>query len=117
VSDRPSRYLIGVHNKRTKVTTLRPAPLHLLTQQVKALKALEPAPVTAQQRFEARAALGEAFGTKKAKAVIRAQERNKMDVSAMENVAGHLQDRIEQSTETLPTQGKLFPWSIDRRFS
>jgi DNA-directed RNA polymerase I subunit RPA49 len=81
---------------------------------VKALKALEPASVTAQQRLEARAALGEAFGTKQAKAAIRAQERNKMDVSAMENVAEHLQDRIEQSTGTLPTQGKSS--SIDRHF-
>ena len=67
---------------------------------------LEPGQVTARQRLEARASLGEAFGTKKAKAAIRAQERNKMDVSAMESVAEHLQDRIEQSTETLPTQGK-----------
>lgn len=62
-------------------------------------------PVTAQQRLVARAALGETFGTKKAKANIRAQERNKVDVSAMEGVAAHLQDRIEQSTGTLPTQG------------
>jgi len=51
--------------------------------------------------------LGEAFGTKKAKANIRAQERNKVDVSAMEGVAQHLQDRIEQSTGALPTLGKL----------
>ena len=64
-------------------------------------------PVSTKQRMEAKAALGEAFGTKKAKANIRARERNKVDVSAMEGVAGHLQDRIEQSTMTLPTQGKF----------
>ncbi|KIM90013.1 hypothetical protein PILCRDRAFT_812811 [Piloderma croceum F 1598] len=99
-----SRYLVGVHNKRTGTTTLRPAPLHLLTHRVKALKGIKSAPVSAQERTQARATLGETFGTKKAKANIRAQERNKVDVSAMEGVAEHLQDRIEQSTGALPTQ-------------
>ncbi|EGO02918.1 hypothetical protein SERLA73DRAFT_165847 [Serpula lacrymans var. lacrymans S7.3] len=98
------RYLVGVHNKQTGVTTLRPAPLHILTQQVKALKRLEPAAVSSMQRLEARAALGETFGTKKAKAAIKARERNKVDAAAMEGVAGHLQDRIEQNTMALPTQ-------------
>lgn len=96
-----------MHNKRTGTTTLRPAPLHLLTHQVKALKGFKPGPVSTQQRMEARATLGEAFGTKKAKADIRARERNKVDVSAMEGVAEHLQDRIEQSTGALPTQGEF----------
>lgn len=98
--------MVGVHNKRTGTTTLRAAPLHLLTHQVKALKGIKSAPVSVQQFQEARASLGEAFGTKKAKANIRAQERNKVDVSAMEDVAGHLQDRIEKSTGALPTQGE-----------
>ncbi|KAG1732682.1 Rpa49 subunit specific to nuclear RNA polymerase I [Suillus paluster] len=86
-------YLVGVHNKRTGITTLRAAPLHILTHEVKALKGLEPAAVSTLQRLEARAALGETFGTKKAKLAIRAQERNKVDVSAMESVADHLQEK------------------------
>ena len=49
--------------------------------------------------------LGKVFGTKKAKAAIHAQERNKIDVSAMEDVAGVLQDRIDEATQNLPTQG------------
>ena len=49
--------------------------------------------------------LGKAFGTKKAKAAIQTHERNKVDVSAMEDVAGVLQDRIDEGTENLPTQG------------
>lgn len=106
------RYMIGLHNKRTGITTLRAAPLHLLTHQVKALKGLKPAPVSAQQHMEARATLGETFGTKKAKANIRARERNKVDVSAMEGVAEHLQDRIEQSTGALPTQGECFIFTV-----
>jgi DNA-directed RNA polymerase I subunit RPA49 len=49
--------------------------------------------------------LGKTFGTKKAKAAITAHERNKVDVSAMEGVAGVLQDRIDEGTENLPSQG------------
>jgi DNA-directed RNA polymerase I subunit RPA49 len=49
--------------------------------------------------------LGKVFGTKKAKAAINAYERNRVDVSAMEDVAGVLQDRIDEGTENLPTQG------------
>ncbi|KIM53244.1 hypothetical protein SCLCIDRAFT_1222967 [Scleroderma citrinum Foug A] len=98
-----SRYFIGVHNKKTGMTTIRQAPLHVLTQEVKALKGLEPAPVTVLQRPEARAFLGEAFGTKKAKLAISAQQQNKVDISTMENVAGHLQESIHKSTRALPS--------------
>jgi hypothetical protein len=99
------RYLVGVHNKRTGITTIRAAPLHILTHEVKALKGLQPAAVSTLQRLEARAALGETFGTKKAKLAIRAQERNKVDVSAMEGVADHLQESILKNTSTLPSKG------------
>jgi DNA-directed RNA polymerase I subunit RPA49 len=100
------RYLIGVHNKRTKVTTLRAAPLHVITRQVKALKGLESEEPSALQFIGARGALREAFGTKKAQALLRAEERNRVDVSAMEDVAGHLQERIELNTGALPTKGE-----------
>ncbi|KAH7920228.1 RNA polymerase I associated factor, A49-like protein [Leucogyrophana mollusca] len=98
------RYLVGVHNKRTGTTTLREAPLHLLAHDVKALKGADPAAVSALQRPEARAALGETFGTKKAKLAIRAQERNRVDVGAMQGVAGHLQESIQRNTQALPTK-------------
>lgn len=102
-----SRYFVAVHNKRTKATTIREAPLHILTHQVKALKSLKPAEVSTLQRLEARAALGESFGTKKAKQAIKAQERNKVDVSAMETVADHLQDSIQRNTQALPSKGRF----------
>ena len=105
---RSSSYYVAVHNKRTKTTTIREAPLHILTHQVKALKSLKPTPVSTLQRLEARAALGESFGTKKAKRAIKAQERNKVDVSAMETVADHLQESIQRNTQALPSRG-TFP--------
>jgi len=100
-----ARYFVAVHNKRTKTTTIREAPLHVLTHQVKALKSLKSAPVSTLQRPEARAALGESFGTKKAKQAIKARERNKVDVSAMETVADHLQESIQRNTQALPSRG------------
>ena len=67
-SPHTSSYLVAVHNKRTNTTTFRPAPLHVMTQQVKALKNLAPIEVTNEERMLQRNKLGEAFGTKKAKA-------------------------------------------------
>lgn len=96
---------MGVYNKRTKTTTLRPAPLHVLSRQVKALKNIKPIQVSTEERVKQRNLLGETFGTKKAKAAIRAQARNRVDVDAMKGVAGHLQERIEENTSSLPTQG------------
>jgi DNA-directed RNA polymerase I subunit RPA49 len=100
-----TRYYVAIHNRRTQTTILRPAPLHILTRQVKAFKGLEPTAVTAKERIEARNALGQTFGTKKAKAAIKTAEGNKVDVHAMEGVLPHLVDRIEKSTAALPTKG------------
>lgn len=98
------RYFIGVHNKKTGVTTVRQAPLHVLTHQVKALKNLQPAAVSDLEWQEARAALGESFGTRTAKLAIKARERNKVDVSAMEGVVDHLQEGIQKATQALPSK-------------
>ncbi|KAF9034445.1 RNA polymerase I associated factor, A49-like protein [Hymenopellis radicata] len=102
-----SRYMLAVHNKRDSSVKLLPTavPLHILKQKVKALKSVpSAAEPSALAYFEARNALGESFGTKKAKANIRAQERNKVDVSAMQGVMDHLMDGIEKNAEGLPTQ-------------
>jgi len=55
--------------------------------------------------LEAKTALGETFGTKKQKANIRAQERNKIDVGAMEGVMGYVMDSIEKGSGNLLTEG------------
>ena len=98
-------YLVGIHDKRTGKTVFRPAPVHILTRQVKALKNLKPIEASVDERIRLRNTLGEAFGTKKAKAAIRAQERKRIDVDAIQGVASHLQSRIEENTTSLPTKG------------
>ena len=54
-------YLIGLHNPRTCETRFIPAPLHILTRQVKSLKNLQPiAPsFISNERNKLRNALGE----------------------------------------------------------
>ncbi|KAF8578888.1 RNA polymerase I associated factor, A49-like protein [Ramaria rubella] len=100
------QYLIGVHDKTTNKVTLRHAPLHVLTRDVKAFKSLDPlaSGLAFEERVKARNLLGEAFGSKKAKQAIRATERNRVDVSAMEGVAGYLQDSIDAGTGSLPSK-------------
>ena len=106
-SSHGSSYLVAVHNKRTNTTIFRPAPLHVMSQQVKALKNLAPIEVTNEERMLQRNKLGEAFGTKKAKAAIRAQERNRVDIDALKGVTAHLQETIEENTHSLPTLGEF----------
>lgn len=58
-------------------------------------------------RVQARNVLGEAFGTKKAKAAIRAAERNRVDVTAMKDVQDFVVESVRGGTSALPTKGKF----------
>lgn len=79
---------------------------YVLSRTVKALKSIPPAPApTAVEYKTARTNLGEAFGTKKAKAAIRAEERNRVDVGAMQGVIEHVMSGIDKGAEHLPTKG------------
>ncbi|KAF8225355.1 Rpa49 subunit specific to nuclear RNA polymerase I [Tricholoma matsutake] len=106
-ADAGCRYIVAVHNRRTSALSILPTAKspHILTRTVKALKSITPtsAPSALQSR-EAKNALGETFGTKKAKANIRARERNRVDVSAMEGVMGFVMDGIDKGAVGLPTQ-------------
>ena len=99
------RYFLALHRPGSSKLILQPAPLYPISRHIKTLKNFKPTEPGSSEHFEARSMLGKAFGTKKAKAAIQARERNKVDVSAMEDVAGVLQDRIDEGTENLPTQG------------
>jgi len=103
-------YLVGIYSKKTKTTTLTPAPLHLLTHQVKSLKNLQPIASSQpdpSQRNLLRNKLGETFGTKKAKAAIKAFERNKVDLETMKGVTDHLQERVGENTSSLPSRAEV----------
>ncbi|KAF9054188.1 Rpa49 subunit specific to nuclear RNA polymerase I [Panaeolus papilionaceus] len=100
------RYFIAVHNKRTGATTLVPSSKtpHILSHAVKALKSLPTSAAPSKlQYLAAKNALGETFGTKKQKANIRAQERNRIDVGAMEGVMDYVMESIDKGAENLLT--------------
>ncbi|KAF8630259.1 hypothetical protein AX17_005445 [Amanita inopinata Kibby_2008] len=101
------KYLVAVYDRATGSVKVLPAPQtpHILTRTVKALKAIPPASAPSALVYrDARNLLGETFGTKKAKAAIRAQERNHIDVSAMEGVMDFVVDGIEKGSSGLMTQ-------------
>lgn len=78
----------------------------MLAHTVKALKSHPPfAAPSKVQYLQAKTTLGETFGTKRQKANIRAQERSKIDISAMEGVMSHVIDSLDKGAEYLPTTG------------
>ena len=79
---------------------------HILSHAVKALKSIPSAPAPSKlQYLEAKTTLGETFGTKKQKASIRAQERNRIDVHAMAGVMDYVMDSIDKGAVGLLTAG------------
>jgi hypothetical protein len=49
--------------------------------------------------------LGQAFGTKKRKKAIKAQEINQIRVENMQDVAGKIQETIAEAAPVIPLQG------------
>ncbi|KAF8626020.1 hypothetical protein AX15_005111 [Amanita polypyramis BW_CC] len=101
------RYLVSVYDRTTGQITVLPATKtpYILTRTVKALKSIPPAAAPSVLAYkEARTTLGETFGTKKAKTAIRAEERNHIDVSAMEGVMDFVMEGIERGSGGLMTQ-------------
>jgi DNA-directed RNA polymerase I subunit RPA49 len=94
--------MVGVRNKSTNQLHVSIAPLYVLGLDIKGAHGLGNAQSSSDYNV-ARNRLGEAFGTKKAKASIRAAERNKVDITAMSGVSGHLQEGIQSRTDALPS--------------
>jgi len=105
---RLSRYLLALRNKKSGTISIFPSAKtpYILTRTVKALKSTPSLSAPSNVEYlEAKTALGETFGTKKQKANIRAQARNKIDPSAMNGVMDYVMDSIDKGVENLPTLG------------
>ena len=102
-----SRYLVAVFDREASALSILPTAKspHILNRTVKSLKSVPLSLSSSLQYQEAKTALGEAFGTKKAKANLRAQARNHVDVTAMEGVMDHLQEGIDKGAVGLLTKG------------
>ncbi|KIK65044.1 hypothetical protein GYMLUDRAFT_39451 [Collybiopsis luxurians FD-317 M1] len=107
VAEHGCRYLLAVRDPKTsklKILSTPKSPF-ILTRTVKALKSIPPADEPTPLAYhDARTALGETFGTKKARAAIRAHERNRVDVGAMEGVMQHVVEGIDEKAEGLLTK-------------
>ena len=91
------RYFLSLNRPGSSTRIVQPDPTYPISRQIKALKNFR---TGSTEHFSARSVLGKAFGTKKVKTAIQARKHNKVDVSAMEDVVGMLQDQIYEKQIT-----------------
>jgi DNA-directed RNA polymerase I subunit RPA49 len=101
-------YCLASYDPGTNSVELYPSSLVNMAGVVKAKKMVEgPAVKQANVRnVLQRNALGEAFGTKKAKKAITEMERNRIDAEKLEDLEVAIVDTVQESTENLPSQEK-----------
>ncbi|KAG7805868.1 hypothetical protein KL921_005181 [Ogataea angusta] len=100
-------YYVGVFDPQKKTVELLRAPL--LSTRVTSKRKLS-IPKIRQldvQRNVQRNALGEAFGTKKAKKAILDLEKNKIDASKLETEQSDIIDSIKVNTSMLPSKSEM----------
>lgn len=104
-----STYLIGLKRKHSNSVTLHPSPLYHIHPHLNtpAHSSANLTHQSQQERLQARNALGDAFGTKKAKKAIKEAERNNVDIETMANVAGYIQQDISTNTDILPSRTSI----------
>lgn len=99
-------YIVGLYDPLNKSVDLFKAP-YLNTKIVakSTKKYTGPSIKSEGVKFKnQRDALGEAFGTKKAKSAIASAERNKIDADKLADIELDIIDDISKSTETLPSR-------------
>ncbi|KAJ2713493.1 DNA-directed RNA polymerase I subunit rpa49 [Coemansia spiralis] len=99
------KYLLGVYDKATDSVTFRAAPVVRVSSVIKSLKGVRGVADRniAEQVIAARNELGEAFGNKKRKAQIRAEERNRIDMGGVQGDKSVIQASIELRTSSMPS--------------
>ncbi|CAN6652463.1 DNA-directed RNA polymerase I subunit Rpa49p [Trichomonascus vanleenenianus] len=101
-----SKYCVAVYDPESTSVELYPADLVSMSSIVKAKKGSSgPAVRQANVRNALqRSALGEEFGTKKAKKAITDMERNRIEADKLEDLETAIVDVVKTSTESLPSQ-------------
>lgn len=105
------RYLPVIYDPSSGKMVIQPViSTYVLAQRVKRTKVsdmlLNSALKSGVPNLAKRDQLGEAFGTRKAKSRIRANERNKVDASAQESVREHLMQHIDDAVVSISSNGK-----------
>jgi DNA-directed RNA polymerase I subunit RPA49 len=107
--DDSSQYAIAVYDAVEKSVELFKAPVLLGCVTSKAHKKVR-GPAVKQNNVRLniqRNALGEAFGTKKARKAISDLEKNRIDAEKLVDAQADIIDTVKTSTETLPTREQL----------
>jgi DNA-directed RNA polymerase I subunit RPA49 len=102
---------VAIINKKDGKVRVKEAPMILMNQEVKSVKAkLADANLDERVTSADRRALGETFGTRKAQTAIKSYERGKIDVESMGAVRSHVADIIEEKASTFQTQSTQLPY-------
>ncbi|KAJ2350422.1 DNA-directed RNA polymerase I subunit rpa49 [Coemansia erecta] len=103
------RYLIGVYDQKNDTVTFRRAPYVRVNSVIKSLKGARGVADRdiANRLLQARNELGEAFGSKKKKAQIRAEERNRINMDGVRNDMKVIGASIELRASSMPTAQDL----------
>ncbi|KAK9479152.1 RNA polymerase I associated factor, A49-like protein [Lipomyces japonicus] len=110
-------YYVAVYDPESNSLDLTKAEVVNTNRTIKAMKKKKIAEfrqATVLNRLQ-RTALGEAFGTKKAKKAIGDLERNKIEAEKLSSFADSIIDNIKGATENLPSQDALREQQSDDR--
>lgn len=105
-----NQYVVGVYNPGKKALKLYKAPLIDSKVVSKSYKNLSGPKIKSQKEIRnsvLRNALGEAFGTKKAKKAIADLERNRVDSDKLVDSAIDIVDSVKTAAKGLPTRQEL----------
>ncbi|KAJ1990295.1 DNA-directed RNA polymerase I subunit rpa49 [Coemansia spiralis] len=111
------KYLVGVYDKATDTVTFHQAPYVRINSMIKSLRSSAGVPDRDISRnvLGARNELGEAFGNKKRKAQIRAEERNKINMETVKSDMDVIETSIGLRTSSMPTNKDLQKVADDSR--
>ncbi|PVU97397.1 hypothetical protein BB561_000597 [Smittium simulii] len=103
------QYFVGVHDKSNSSVLFKKAPLMSFTASVTALneKESEYNKSIKDKMYEAKQDLGLTFGSKKKKTQIRADNRNRVDLTSISTTENDIKASIESRTKNMPTMDEL----------
>jgi DNA-directed RNA polymerase I subunit RPA49 len=108
------KYAIGILDKTTNKIKLHNATALSMQTIVKKLKNKETRTIGVKD-YQARNQLGQAFGTRKRKQAIKAQEQNVVNISGLADVAGAIKDTIAMNAPAQPLKAALLEQSMQDR--
>lgn len=108
------KYAIGILDRKTNTIKLHSATALSMQAIVKKLKNKETRTI-GMKDYQARNQLGQAFGTRKRKQAIKAQEQNIVNVSGLADVAGAIKDTIAMNAPAQPLKATLLEQSMQDR--